>query len=91
MILVMKCQTSEETDMVPSWTWGDMRREGVSRENERMKIMSLETERRGNGISDINLKYQESIYEELLSKSLLVYVGTVLQVIQVGIKFGNGA
>lgn len=48
MILVMKCQTSEETDTVPSWTWGDMRREGVSRENERMKIMSLETERRGN-------------------------------------------
>lgn len=83
--------TSEKTDTVPSWIWGDMRREGVSRVNGRMTIMSLETERRGNGVSDINMNYQESIYEELLSKSLLVYVDTVLQVIQMGIKFENGA
>lgn len=54
----MKCQTSEETDSVPIWIWGDTRKEGVSRVKGRMEIMSLEIKRRGNGISDINLKYQ---------------------------------
>lgn len=55
---MMKCQTSEETDTAPIQLWGDMRREGVSRVKGRMEIMSLEIKRRGNGISDINLKCQ---------------------------------
>lgn len=58
---MVKCQTLKETDTVPIWIWGGMRREGVFRVKGRMEIMSLEIKRRGNGISDINLKCQWSI------------------------------